>query len=68
MHQYAMTEQPSQEDRQMSEQVAQQLQRFVQPFLEILDAYIDCRLVETFWQTMVAISIARTSEAHVGAG
>lgn len=61
MNQYAMTKQPSQEDRQMSEQVAEQLQRFVQPFLEILDAYIDCRLVETFWQTMVAIIVARTS-------
>lgn len=61
MNQYAMTEQPSQEDRQLSEQMAQQLQRFVQPFLEILDAYIDCRLVETFWQTMVAIIVARTS-------
>ncbi len=68
MNQYAITRNPSQEDRQMSEQVAQQLQRFVQPFLEILDAYIDCRLVETFWQTMVAIIVARTSEAHVGAG
>jgi hypothetical protein len=43
MNQSAMTEQPSPEDRQLSEQVAQQLQRFVQPFLEILDAYIDCR-------------------------
>jgi hypothetical protein len=61
MNQYAITRNPSQEDRQMSEQVAQQLQRFVQPFLEILDAYIDCRLVETFWQTMVAIIVARTS-------
>jgi hypothetical protein len=61
MSQYAMTEQTSQEDQQVSEQVAQQVQRFVQPFLEILDAYVDCRLVETFWQTIIAIIVARTS-------
>jgi len=41
--------------------VAQQLQRFVQPLLEVLDAYVDCRLVETFWRTMIAIIMARTS-------
>jgi len=52
----------------MSEQLAQQLQRFVQPFLEILDAYVDCRLVEPFWRTMVAIIVARTNEARVGVG
>ena len=68
MSQYAMTEKSSQEDQQVSEQVAQQLQRFVQPFLETLDAYVDCRLVETFWRTMIAIIVARTSEAHVGVG
>ena len=61
MSQYAMTESSSQEDQALSEQVAQQLQRFVQPFLELLDAYVDCRLVETLWQTMVAIIVARTS-------
>ncbi len=61
MSQYAMMESPSQEDRALSEQVAWQLQRFVQPFLELLDAYVDCRLVETFWQTMIAIIVARTS-------
>jgi hypothetical protein len=61
MSQYAMTGQSSQEDQQVSEQLAQQLQRFVHPFLEILDAYVDCRLVETFWRTMIAIIVARTS-------
>jgi hypothetical protein len=61
MSQYAMTEPSSQEDQRVSEQVAQQVQRFVQPFLEILDAYVDCRLVETFWQTMIAIMVARSS-------
>ena len=40
MSQYAMTGQSSQEDQQVSEQLAQQLQRFVHPFLEILDAYV----------------------------
>jgi hypothetical protein len=68
MSQYAMTEKFSQEDQQVSEQVAQQVQRFVQPFLEILDAYVDCRLVETFWQSMIAIMVARTSPARVGVG
>src|SRR5260370_28660098 len=61
MSQYAMTGQSSQEDQQVSEQLAQQLQRFVHPFLEILDAYVDCRLVETFWRTRIAIIVARTS-------
>ena len=61
MSQYAMSEPSSQEDQRVSEQVAQQLQRFVQPFLEILDAYVDCRLVETFWRSMIAIMVARTS-------
>ena len=68
MSQYAIAKNPSQEDQQMSEQLAQQMQRFVQPFLEILDAYVDCRLVETFWRTMVAIIVARTSPALIGAG
>ncbi len=36
MSQYAMTESSSQEDQALSEQVAQQLQRFVQPFLRTL--------------------------------
>src|SRR5258708_17536334 len=45
----------------MSEQVAQQVQRFVQPLLEVVDRYVDCRLVETFWRTMIAIIVARTS-------
>ncbi len=57
MSQYAITRNPSQEDQQVSEQVAQQLQ----PLLEVLDAYVDCRLVETFWRTMIAIIMARTS-------
>lgn len=61
MSQYARAKNPSQEDQQMSEQLAQQMQRFVQPLLAILDAYVDCRLVETFWRTMVAIIVARTS-------
>src|SRR5260370_757800 len=61
MSQYAIAKNPSQEDQQMSEQVAQQVQRFVQPLLEVLDAYVDCRLVETFWRTMIAIIVARTS-------
>jgi len=43
MSQYAIAKNASQEDQQMSEQLAQQMQRFVQPFLEILDAYVDCR-------------------------
>jgi hypothetical protein len=68
MSQYAMTESCSQEDQALSEQVAQQLQRFVQPFLELLDAYVDCRLVETCWLTMVAIIVARTRQAVVGLG
>jgi hypothetical protein len=68
MSQSAMTESSSQEDRVLAEQVAQQLQRFVQPFLELLDAYVDCRLVETLWQTMVAIIVARTRQAGVGLG
>lgn len=68
MSQYAMTEKSSQEDQQVSEQVAQQVQRFAHPFLDLLDAYVDCRLVETFWQTMIAIMVARTSPARVGAG
>lgn len=68
MSQYAMSEPSSQEDQDMSEQVAQQLRRFIEPFLEILDAYVDCRLVETFWRSMIAIIIARTSPARVGAG
>jgi hypothetical protein len=68
MSQYAIAKNPSQEDQQMAEQVAQQMQRFVQPLLAILDAYVDCRLVETFWRTMVAIMVARTSPARVGAG
>ena len=68
LSQYAMTGQSSQEDQQVSEQLAQQLQRFVHPFLEILDAYVECRLVETFWRTMIAVLVARTSEAHVGVG
>lgn len=61
MSQYAMSEPSSQEDQQVSEQLAQQVQRFVQPFLEILDAYVDCRLVETVWRSMIAIIAARTS-------
>jgi len=61
MSQYAIAKNPSQEDQQMSEQLAQQMQHFVQPLLAILDAYVDCRLVETFWRTMVAIIVARTS-------
>src|SRR5260370_5005694 len=61
MSKYAMTGESSQEDQQVSEQLAQQLQCFVHPFLEILDAYVDCRLVETFWRTMIAIIVARTS-------
>jgi len=68
MNQYAIANKSSQEDQQVSEQVAQQLQRFVHPFLDLLDAYVDCRLVETFWQTMIAIMVARTSPARVGAG
>jgi predicted glycoside hydrolase/deacetylase ChbG (UPF0249 family) len=68
MSQYAMTQKCSQVSEQVSEQVAQQVQRFVQPFLGILDAYVDCRLVETFWRTMIAIIVARTSEARVGVG
>ncbi len=61
MNQYAIANKSSQEDQQVSEQVAQQLQRFVHPFLDLLDAYVDCRLVETFLQTMIAIMVARTS-------
>ena len=61
MSQYAMTGQSSQEDQQVSEQLAQQLQRFVHPFLESLDAYVDCRFVEPFWRTRIAILVARTS-------
>ena len=61
MKQYAMSEPSSQEEQQVSEQLAQQVQRFVQPFLEVLDAYVDCRLVETFWRSMIAIIVARTS-------
>ncbi len=41
--------------------MAQQVQQFVHPFLELLDVYVDCRLVETFWQAMIAIMVARTS-------
>jgi Transposase DDE domain len=61
MNQYAIAHKSSQADRELSEQVAQQLQRFVQPLLEVLDAYVDCRLVATFQQTLVAIIVARTS-------
>src|SRR5260370_38667795 len=61
MRQVAIGKNPSTGDSQMSEQVAQQVQRFVQPLLEVLDAYVDCRLVETFWRTMIAIIVARTS-------
>jgi hypothetical protein len=43
MKQYAMMEPSSQEDQQVSDQLAQQVQHFVQPFLEILGAYVDCR-------------------------
>ena len=68
MNQYAIANKSSQEDQQVSEQVAQQLQRFVHPFLDLLDAYVDCRLVETFWQTMIAIMVARTSLLRVGVG
>ena len=68
MKQYAIAKKSSQADRELSEQMAQQLQRFVQPLLEVLDAYVDSRLVETFWRTMVAIIVARTSPARVGAG
>jgi hypothetical protein len=68
MNQYAIAKPPSQADRELSEQVAQQVQRFVQPLLEVLDAYVDCRLVATFRQTLVAIIVARTSPARVGAG
>jgi hypothetical protein len=68
MSQYAMTQKSSQEEQQVSLEVAQQVQRFVQPCLEILDAYVDCRLVQTFWQSMIAILVARTSPARVGVG
>jgi hypothetical protein len=61
MSQYAIAKKPSQDDQQLSEQVAQQLQRFVQPLLEVLDAYVDCRLVETFKRTLIAIIVVRTS-------